>query len=616
MKLRNMLFAVLSILALVITGCGGGGGGGPTGTVVSGVASKGLISGATVKVFEIISSHNPARSRVASTPLGQTTTGTDGFYAVNIGSVTNKSLLVEVSGGNYRDEATGATTTLAAQFPNGLRAVFGNISGVVKRTGGMTLNVTPFTEMAYEDATQGGAQPNNVTIAASNAKIATAFFGSSSVDIVLTRPVNITSAVSYNAGTTAQQTYALQLATLSQYQAAVGGGQTLDTIATALLGSIDPTTSQLPANTQTALTDATYSFLINPLNTNSATKDPNAPNANPNLPASVTIAAAVTTASINTDQVAITATVRTKTNTAVPAGTPVTFAIASGTGTLSATSAVTDASGVASVNLSSTAVNTVTVNATSVAASTTTPATVNFVNPNAPQSMTVTSSAPAAFLNGSLTLTANVTRAAGGPVPDGTVVNFAVTSGTGTLGTPTTTVGGAATVTLTSAVAGAVTVTATAGTVTTPVTVNFVVKPTTAIVKVATSGTLPAGIKIGTVTANLVYPAAKVVSSSIVGGASGVGASGATPGVNVFFVATPDPTSVLLLWTDLNNVGIGTGEFATVTFSISSSITPDTIPTASDFSIDPNYIVGDNTVNAATINGISVIIPPNGVTIQ
>ena len=588
MKLRSMIWAMFSIFTLALAGCGGGGGGGAapaSGTVVSGVASKGLVNGATVKVFEIISSHNPAKARVATTALGQATTGTDGFYAINIGNVTNKSLVVEVTNGSYRDEATGQTKTLVSEFPSGLRAAFGNISGVVKRTGGMSVNVTPFTEMAYRDATTAGAQPNNTTIAAANAKIATAFFGSPSFDIVQTRPVDIASAVSYAAGSADQKSYATQLATLSQHQVAVGGGQTLDTIAIALLGGID-VNNQLPPATRTALDDATFKFLVvNPLNTNTATKDPNAPGANPNLPATVAVTAP-TTGAIGATGVTVTATVNKKDVTAVPDGTPVTFAITSGNGSLSAASALTTG-GVATVTLSANVTNVVAVAATAGAVTGT--ATVSFTDPNAPAAMTLTAAPTTAITGSAVTITADVTRAAGGNVPDGTTVSFSVAGG-GSIPASAVTTAGRAQVTLTAgAAAGTAVVTATAGSIVRTVNVSVVTQPTKAIVKLQTTGTLAAGVLIGGVDVTLAYPQAKV---SIVD--AGVTASGVAA-TNTLLV--PNVTVAGQARAALVNAqpGFGVGEFATFSFDV----IPGNLPVLADFAIANASVTS---VNGAILN--------------
>jgi hypothetical protein len=98
-----------------------------TTTTISGSAVKGPVSGATVTI------KNAATGAV----VGTTTTGTGGVYSVPITYVGD--VLVEVSGGTYTDEATGASTALATPLRVVLNANGGAVTGVA----------TPLTTMAY-----------------------------------------------------------------------------------------------------------------------------------------------------------------------------------------------------------------------------------------------------------------------------------------------------------------------------------------------------------------------------------------------------------------------------------------------------------------------------------
>ena len=87
---------ILGAAALVtlLSGCGGGGGGGgtaPTTSInMSGTAAKGILRGAEVKAYEVISGTR------ASTPLAQTTTNASGEYSLTIPKTSNP-VIVEVS---------------------------------------------------------------------------------------------------------------------------------------------------------------------------------------------------------------------------------------------------------------------------------------------------------------------------------------------------------------------------------------------------------------------------------------------------------------------------------------------------------------------------------------
>ena len=107
MRVRYLSGLLLSSLLLIASGCGGGGGGSTTAgapsgapsggspsgaapgtTLLSGTASKGPITGGTVRVFEIISSStsNPRASipRLGTTALAQGTTLADGSYSITL----------------------------------------------------------------------------------------------------------------------------------------------------------------------------------------------------------------------------------------------------------------------------------------------------------------------------------------------------------------------------------------------------------------------------------------------------------------------------------------------------------------------------------------------------
>ncbi len=149
---------IVGILALA--GCGGGGGGSaalPATTVLSGIAAKGPISGGTLKAYAIV---NGVEDR--SAPIGQGSTDAGGNYRIDVGNYQGP-VLVEVSGGSYVDEVSGATVTLKSP----LRAVLSNAS-----IGAQSVAVTPLTELAYKRALGGGGltpaaiDEANATIAA------------------------------------------------------------------------------------------------------------------------------------------------------------------------------------------------------------------------------------------------------------------------------------------------------------------------------------------------------------------------------------------------------------------------------------------------------------------
>ena len=196
-----------------------------------------------------------------------------------------------------------------------------------------------------------------------------------------------------------------------------------------------------------------------------------------------------------------------------------------------------------------------------------------------------------------VTITATVTYTSGAAALDGTVVNFAVISGTGTLSQASAvTVGGTASVALNSTAAGSVAVSASTSTSTAAtVTASFIQQPTLAIVKLAISGTLPAGSSIGALQATLNFATNKglsIAADNVV--VSGVGAdSTLQPNANI---------AGQVVMGLINATGIQSGEFATATFGIA----PGNIPTPADFSIAAGAPVFD--LNGDQIPGVGVVI--------
>jgi chitodextrinase len=142
--LRLLAWTSLACLPLVLGGCGGGGGGGgtvPT-TTVSGIAMKGPISGALVRVFKLTTAGAPGDL------LGSGTSASDGKYAVAIPtSEANGPLLITVSGQNgaaYLSESLGTDVAFSSSE---------SFSAVITAAG-QNITVSPLTEAAYQKLQQ------------------------------------------------------------------------------------------------------------------------------------------------------------------------------------------------------------------------------------------------------------------------------------------------------------------------------------------------------------------------------------------------------------------------------------------------------------------------------
>ncbi|NVN91575.1 MAG: hypothetical protein HXX11_13370 [Desulfuromonadales bacterium] len=219
------------------------------------------------------------------------------------------------------------------------------------------------------------------------------------------------------------------------------------------------------------------------------------------------------------------------------------------------------------------------------------------VDPNKPASITLVANPTTGVINnnGPVTLTATVLPAgAGGAIANGTPVTFTILTGNGTLsgGGQTaiaTTINGGASVTLNSSAVGTVTINAQVGSapqVTSfpDTSVNFIA-PTKAIVKLATSGTLPAGGVIDAIQLVLNY--------SITKGLSIVDAGAVVSGVANANLVVKNTVTPGLVNIAIANLPVGkiippiatqTGEFITLTFDIATS-NPPVFPVVGDFTI-------------------------------
>lgn len=166
-------------------------------TVISGVASKGPLNGSTVCAYAIAAGAKGAALGSCATNI------VNGNYSIDIGAYTGP-VLFEATGGTYTDEATGATAALASP----LRSILSNATGSAA-----SVAVTALTELAYQMA---NAVPGGLTSANIQTAIASVQTNFGVADIINTLPVDALNVPS--GASPAQKTYALALATISQYQ--------------------------------------------------------------------------------------------------------------------------------------------------------------------------------------------------------------------------------------------------------------------------------------------------------------------------------------------------------------------------------------------------------------
>jgi hypothetical protein len=236
------------VVSTLLAGCGGDSSAPPpvaSANTVSGIVSKGLVSGSTVCAFAITEGAKGAQ-------IGNcVTTDASGHYSINLGSYAGP-LLFQATGGSYINEATGASVTLTAPLSSLLPAT---------PTSTSVLAVTALTELAFQNANSraDGLTTSNILAATSTVQNN---FGVP--DIVGTVPVN---ALMIPAGTSAaQKTYTLALATVAQYQNSLPADTSLSTTLQTLASCLaTPATAcgTGPTSVGTGLSTAMNTFIAN-----------------------------------------------------------------------------------------------------------------------------------------------------------------------------------------------------------------------------------------------------------------------------------------------------------------------------------------------------------------
>ena len=199
------LASILALAAaLLLAACGGGGGSdedvGVQGAI-SGNAIKGPVAGATVRALAI-------SGGLAGAAMASATTDENGAFAMALGDYAGPVLL-QVSGGQYVDEATGATMTMVPG--DTLTAV---LPAIVPGTATSGVQVTPLTGMAQSMAAglPGGLSVANIV--AANAAVGRYFMVD---DILHTRPIDPLAPGSAAGASQAMVNYGMVLAGISQF---------------------------------------------------------------------------------------------------------------------------------------------------------------------------------------------------------------------------------------------------------------------------------------------------------------------------------------------------------------------------------------------------------------
>ena len=195
-------FAFLTVAALLLVGCGGGSGSTPTSeAAISGSAVKGPVSGATVTAYAV-------SGGVMGAQISTATTDAQGNFNLPMGSHAGPVML-QMSGGTYTDEATGATMTMTPG--DVMTAAIPAVSAGATISG---IQVTPLTAMAQAMALHLAGGMTAANISAANTAVGNYFAVG---DILHTPPMNPLAPGSGTAATQAMRNYGMALAAMSQY---------------------------------------------------------------------------------------------------------------------------------------------------------------------------------------------------------------------------------------------------------------------------------------------------------------------------------------------------------------------------------------------------------------
>jgi hypothetical protein len=195
------------------------GAGGTTTGMMSGTAVKGPVATSTVTAYAITSGMMGAQ-------LGSATTDANGNFSVPMGTYAG-SVMLQVTGGTYLDEATGSTMPMLSG--DLLAACVPAVTSGTTTTG---IQMTPLTTMAHARAKTMTGGMTDANIATTQAAVGTYF---SVTDILHTVPMNPMFTGSGSAATQNQKNYGMSIAAMSQYARTQGMTTSSSGMVTALM---------------------------------------------------------------------------------------------------------------------------------------------------------------------------------------------------------------------------------------------------------------------------------------------------------------------------------------------------------------------------------------------
>lgn len=182
------------------------GGGGTGGGMMSGTAFMGRVQGGTVTAYAV-------SGGMMGAPLGASPVDASGAFGMPIGAYAGPVML-RLTGGTYRDEATGTVMTMPAAD-----VLTACVPAVVAGATTSGVQLTPVTSMAQDLAQHMAGGMTDASIAGANAAVGAYFMAG---DILTTAPMDPAVAGAGAGATAAARNHGMTVAAMSQYAKTLG----------------------------------------------------------------------------------------------------------------------------------------------------------------------------------------------------------------------------------------------------------------------------------------------------------------------------------------------------------------------------------------------------------
>lgn len=263
MRLKTILGGFVGITIVTLAGCGGGGGNNPdTSITLGGTATKGIIDGGNV-VAEELNADGTVIARI-----GTATTAADGSYTldvdnsynggpiqVTLGTDENSRMKCDVPSGCGTD-MDSAAIDFGDWYKPGNVTMRALVASAIANDA-ISVNITPYTELATRRArATGPLTPAAVDNA--NSEVSD-LLGDGGINILNTRPLDITDETARNGGNAAQVAYAALSAAIAIQADSSGGIPDINAALETLWNSFSDGTI-VSDDTGTAADDSTISL--------------------------------------------------------------------------------------------------------------------------------------------------------------------------------------------------------------------------------------------------------------------------------------------------------------------------------------------------------------------